>query len=199
MRIETKLTLFCKHLCCYNVNPKPHNDAFICLLVVTRYIQSAVATQGVGMITLSCPTAPSDPPVRCDFIINCVNETTITVEPDDHYVHKTTQPCNFTVIVKLSNSYFTKILDQMIFTNVSPLVQPTTTVTTTTPTLMPPSGKHICVCESMCLHSCVHACVHVCVCVYVCVCVCKRPGRIRVPGNCNNMYCREKCSIKLLL
>ena len=185
MRIETKLTLFNKYLCCYNVYPKPHNDTFICLLVVTRYIQSAVAREGVGMITLSCPTAPSDPPVRCDFIIKCSNETTITVELDDHYIHMTTQPCNFTVTVKLRSNNFTKILDQMIFTNVTPLVQPTTTVTTTISTLMPPSGKHIYVCESMCLHAClyayVYACMHACVCCVcaVCVCACVRVQKTR--------------------
>jgi len=117
--------------------------------VVTRYIQSAVATQGVGMITLSCTTAPSDPPVRCDVSIRCGNETTITVEPDDHYIHMTTQSCNITITVTIRNNNvnFNEMLDQIMFTNVVPLVQPTTTITITTlaPTLMPPSGKHMCV------------------------------------------------------
>ena len=143
------------------------------------------------MITLSCSTAPSDPPVRCDFIIKCGNETTITVELDDQYIHVTTQPCNFTVTVKLRNNNFTKILDQIIFTNETPLVQPTTTITTTTPTLMRPSGKHIHVCESMCLHTCVHACV----------CERERERKIReslrIAITC--MYCRGKYSILLLL
>ena len=108
------------------------------LPVVTRYIQEAGLTQSVGRITLFCTTAPSDPAVKCDAIIRCRNETTVKVEFDNSIIYKTTQPCNITISVILSNIITTIILDQIMFTDVTPLIQPTTM---TIPTNMSPTSK----------------------------------------------------------
>ncbi|XP_065917043.1 uncharacterized protein [Dysidea avara] len=97
--------------------------------VVTRYIQEAGPTQGVGWITLSCTTASSDPAVKCDAIITCNNETAVNVELNTSLVHTTTQPCNITIKVTFRNNT-TIILDQIMFTNVTPLIQHTATTTT---------------------------------------------------------------------
>ena len=115
----------------------------MCLLIVTRYIQEAGPTQGVGWIALSCTTASSDPAVKCDAIITCNNETAVNVELNTSLVHTTTQPCNITIKVTFRNNT-TIILDQIMFTNVTPLIQHTATTTTGSgPTpRMPSTGKY---------------------------------------------------------
>ena len=111
------------------------------LPIVTRYIQEAGPTPDIGRITLFCTTAPSDPAVKCDAIIRCRNETTVNVQLDYSFVHNTTQPCNITISVMFSeNTTTTEILDQVLFSNVIPLVQPTTATPVPT-TSIPATSK----------------------------------------------------------
>ncbi|XP_065917101.1 protein sidekick-1-like isoform X2 [Dysidea avara] len=100
--------------------------------VVTRYIQGGEPTPGVGMITISCITASSVPPVRCTANYMCGNESAKIVNNlNDPITIETTQACdiNITVVSGVDT------LDQETYTNVVPDVQRTitTTATITTP------------------------------------------------------------------
>jgi len=126
---------------CVHVHLFVHISVHISSPVVTRYIQDADLAQSVGMITLLCTTAPSDPAVKCNAIIRCRNETAVYVEFDNVFVHNTTQPCNITISVIFRNNVTDEILDQIKFR--TPLIRPTTTTTILRPTTsMPPTSKH---------------------------------------------------------
>jgi len=94
------------------------------------------------MITISCITAPSEPRVICNAIYECNNGTPETVVLSNPLPITTTQQCNITLKV-VSPSNLTETLDQETFTNIAPLKQPTTSVTTaTTVSPTPPTSKH---------------------------------------------------------
>ena len=130
----------------------------MCSPVVTRYIQGGEPTPGVGMITISCITASSVPPVRCTANYMCGNESAKIVNNlNDPITIETTQACdiNITVVSGVDT------LDQETYTNVVPDVQRTitTTATITTPgpsPTMPASRKHYVVyilCGCMCTYT----------------------------------------------
>ncbi|XP_065917154.1 uncharacterized protein [Dysidea avara] len=100
-------------------------------VLITRYIQGGEPTSGVGMITISCTTAPSEPPVGCDLIYMCLNGTRENVTLENPFILMTTQPCNITIKVVFRDDLNT--VDQVTYTDVTPLVQPSSTTITTTP------------------------------------------------------------------
>ena len=103
----------------------------MCSLLVTRYIQESTPIPGVGSIDIYCVTAPSDPPVRCDATISCDNSTAVSIRSTGIAVYMTTLPCNIILSVSMVINGNPEILDQEIFINVVPLLQPTTVATTT--------------------------------------------------------------------
>ena len=78
------------------------------------------------MITLFCVPASSDQAVRCEAIIKCTSRRPETVQLRKPQNYSTFQPCNISIIVW--SQFDRKKLDQLNFTNVVPMVQPTTTI-----------------------------------------------------------------------
>jgi len=107
--------------------------------VVTRYIQEASVTPGLGMITISCITAPSVPSVICIAIYECNNGTPVTVVVSNLLTIETIQQCNVTLIVVSINN-LTETLDQETYTDITPLTTPASTRTTVpSPSIFPTS------------------------------------------------------------
>jgi len=91
------------------------------------------------MITVSCTTAPSVPRVICNTIYECNHITPVLCNP---LTIMNTQQCNVSLKVVYIND-LTETLDQETYTNIAPLEQPTTSVTTVlSPSATPPTGKH---------------------------------------------------------
>jgi len=111
--------------------------------VVTRYIQEASATSGVGVITISCTTAPSVPRVICTAVIQCSSENvTKALSSGMMEDYDTNERCDIIISV-ISVSNLGEILEQVIFNDVMPMIQPSTTTTATlgpNPTIVPTTG-----------------------------------------------------------
>ena len=97
------------------------------------------------MITVSCTTAPSDPRVICNAVIQCSSENVTKVlggwMMEDYNTNET---CDIIISVH-SVSNLDEILELVIFNGVMPLTQPSTTTTTTAtlgpnPTVAPITG-----------------------------------------------------------
>ena len=93
--------------------------------LVTNYIQKASATPGRESITLSCTTAESEPRVLCNAVINCDNDTTLTVllQSDIPQTYRTTQPCDISIYV-FSVSNTSEPLEELTIMRVVPLMLP---------------------------------------------------------------------------
>ena len=93
--------------------------------LVSNYIQEASVTEAVENITVLCSVVQSEPPLICHAVFYCTdNEATIlNLSSGVAQKFSTTQLCNVTIQVVSSNDV-SKVLEQTLFYNELPSVQP---------------------------------------------------------------------------
>ena len=123
------------------------------LFPVSNYIREASAIPAVENINVSCSVKQSKPPLICRAVFYCANRQATTLNLSSAVVQNftTTQPCNVTIQVAPSNN-ISRVLQEALFNDVSPLEQPTTSpsatstpIPTSTPTPISPTSEHLCI------------------------------------------------------
>ena len=92
---------------------------------VSNYIQEASVTEAVENITVLCHVVQSEPPLICHAVFYCTDNETIILKLSTAVARNftTTQLCNVTIQVVSSND-ISQVLEQTLFYNVLPSVQP---------------------------------------------------------------------------
>ena len=93
--------------------------------LVSNYIQEASVTEAVENITVLCSVVQSEPLLICRAVFYCANNeaTILNLSSDVAQKFSTTQLCNVTIQVVSSNDV-SQVLEQTLFYNVLPSVQP---------------------------------------------------------------------------
>ena len=95
---------------------------------VSNYIQEVSVTPAVEKITVLCTVTQSNPVLICSAVFYCFNngsDTSIALSSGITQDFLTTQSCNVTIQVVMSGNP-SQVLQQEIFYDVTPLVQPST-------------------------------------------------------------------------
>ena len=94
--------------------------------LVSNYIQEASVTEAVENITVLCSVVQSEPLLICRAVFYCANNEATILNLSSGVAQKfsTTQLCNVTIQVVSSNDV-SQVLEQTLFYNVLPSVQPT--------------------------------------------------------------------------
>ena len=93
--------------------------------LVSNYIQEASVTEAVENITVLCSVVQSEPLLICRAVFYCTDNESTTLSLSSGVVQNftTTQLCNVTIQVVSSNDV-SQVLEQTLFYNVLPSVQP---------------------------------------------------------------------------
>ena len=93
---------------------------------MSNYIQEASVTEAVENITVLCSVVQSEPLLICCAVFYCTDNESTTLSLSSGVVQNftTTQLCNVTIQVVSSNDV-SQVLEQTLFYNVLPSVQPT--------------------------------------------------------------------------